>query len=122
MPLDDSSSKLNEISIERGNPVEARETIWEERADYLDLDGRIVRLPKGFIELMLSMNCTISEFEAIAQFYQVMPPKAVLRIIEAIPEMRRQAEFSDFQELVKVKVHQSQKSVQSQRVDVIYNN
>ena len=39
LPLDESSGKLNEISIERGNPVEARETIWEERADYLDLDG-----------------------------------------------------------------------------------
>ena len=122
LPLDESSSKLNEIGIERGNPVEARETIWEERSDYLDLDGRIVRLPKGFIDLMMLMNCSISEFEAIAQFYHVMPPKAVLRIIESIPEMRRQAEFPDFQEPVQVKVHQSQKSVQSQRVDVICNN
>ena len=116
LPLDDSSSRLNKISIKRGNPVEARETIWAERADYLDLDGRIVRLPKGFIDLMLSMNCSITEFEAIAQFYQVMPPKAVLRIIEAIPEMRRQAEFSDFQEPVRVEVKKVQRSVQSQQV------
>lgn len=114
LPLDKSSSRLNKISIERGNPVEARETIWEERADYLDLDGRIVRLPKGFIELMLSMDCSITEFEAIAQFYQVMSAKSVLRIIESIPEMRQQAEFSDFQEAVKVEVKKTQRSVQSQ--------
>ena len=116
LPLDESSSKVNTISIERGNPVEAKETIWAERADYLDLDGKTVRLPKGFIELMLSMNCSISEFEAIAQFYQVMPAKAVLRIIEAIPKMRRQAEFSDFQEPVKVEVKKAQRSIQSQSV------
>ena len=114
LPLDDSSSKLNEISIKRGNPVEARETIWAERTNYLDLDGRTIRLPKGFIDLMLSLNCSITEFEAIAQFYQVMPLKAVLEIIESIPEMRRQAEFSDFQEAVRVEVKKVQRSVQSQ--------
>ena len=116
LPLDDSSSRLNKISIKRGNPVEARETIWEERADYLDLDGRTIRLPKGFIDLMLSMDCSIGEFEVIAQFWQVMPAKAVLRIIEAIPEMRQQAEFSDFQEPVRVAVKKLQGSVQSQQV------
>ena len=116
LPLDKSSSRLNEISIKRGNPVEARETIWAERSDYLDLDGRTIRLPKVFIELMLSMNCSISEFEAIAQFYQVMPPKAVLQIIESIPEMRLQAEFSDFQEPVRVEGKRVQKIVQSQSV------
>ena len=115
LPLDKSSGKLNKISIERGNPVEARETIWAERADYLDLDGRIVRLPKGFIELMMSMNCSISEFEAIAQFYQVMSAKSVLRIIESIPEMRQQAEFPDFQEPVRVEVKKVQRSVQTQK-------
>lgn len=98
LPLDGVAAKLNQLGLEKGRQIESVESLLGGgRVEHYSLDqGKVIPLPKAFIDLLTELECSNEEWEAIINFYQVLSPDAVLRLIEEIPVMRDIPQFKTF--------------------------
>ena len=98
LPLDGVAAKLNQIGLSKGrNPESTESLLGGDRVEHYSLDqGKVIPLPQAFVDLLTELECSIEEWEAIINFYQVLSPDAVLRLIEEIPKMRDIPEFKTF--------------------------
>lgn len=123
LPVDPTSARLQEISIESGDrTVYSTDELMSGTEKFLSLEFGMISLPKPFIALLQSYQCSIEEWEAIAQLSLVLNPKQLLPIIESIPQMRRIEEFRSFTNSTEIEVSQkAQRSIiasQSQSIQI----
>ena len=98
LPLDGVAAQLNQIGLSKGRQTESTESLLGgSRVEHYSLDqGKVIPLPQAFIDLLTELECSNEEWEAIINFYQVLSPDAVLRLIEEIPKMRDIPQFKIF--------------------------
>jgi len=98
LPLDGVAAQLNQIGLSKGRQTESTESLLGGgRVEHYSLDqGKVIPLPQAFIDLLTELECSTEEWEAIINFYQVLSPDAVLRLIEEIPVMRDIPQFKTF--------------------------
>ena len=98
LPLDGVAAQLNQIGLSKGRQTESTESLLGRgRVEHYSLDqGKVIPLPQAFVDLLTELECSTEEWEAIINFYQVLRPDAVLRIIEEIPVMRDIPQYKTF--------------------------
>ena len=98
LPLGGVAARLHRIGLSKGRQTESTESLLGGgRVDHYSLDqGKVIPLPQAFIDLLTELECSNEEWEAIINFYQVLSPDAVLRLIEEIPVMRGIPQFKTF--------------------------
>ncbi len=98
LPLGGVAARLHRIGLSKGRQTESTESLLGRgRVEHYSLDqGKVIPLPQAFIDLLTELECSNAEWEAIINFYQVLSPDAVLRLIEEIPVMRDIPEFKTF--------------------------
>ncbi|WP_036489168.1 hypothetical protein [Myxosarcina sp. GI1] len=123
LPLDPTSARLQQISLENGDrTVYSTDELMAGTEKFLSLEFGMISLPKPFIALLQSYNCSLDEWEAIAQLSLVLNPKQLLPIIESIPQMRELGEYKRFTNPAEIEVSQKvQRSIiasQSQSIQL----
>ncbi len=98
LPLGGVAARLHRIGLSKGRQTESTESLLGGgRVEHYSLDqGKVIPLPQAFIDLLTELECSNEEWEAIINFYQVLSPDAVLRLIEEIPVMRNIPQFKTF--------------------------
>ena len=117
LPLDPTSERLQQVSLNHGDKtIYSVEELLSGTEEFYSLEFGYISLPSPFIALLKSYQCSIDEWEAIAQLSLVLNPQQLLPIIESIPTMRKMEQFSQFKEPVKVNAKSTNTNISSNKV------
>ena len=114
LPLDPTAQRLQQVSLDGGDrTVYSVEELMSGSSEFLSLNFGLIRLPSPFIALLKNFDCSLDEWEAIAQLSLVLNPRQLLPIVESIPKMRQIKEFTKFQEPIQVESLRQQTTFQN---------
>lgn len=117
LPTTDTELILQEASFRSGDKrVHSVQELYLGKGEIHSINFGIIKIPQPLIDLMKEFNCSITEWEVIAQLALVLNSNQLLKVIEDIPNMRKIPAFSRFQETVTVKTHVKTQQNQHQKV------
>lgn len=113
LPLFGAAAQLQEVVAEDGDKrVYSVEELLEGRSEFYSLElGETIKLPDSIITLLKKYKCSITEWEQVAMFSQVVDSQGLLWFVESIPDMRKNPMLKNFQE--PVIVSEPQKTTQT---------
>lgn len=103
LPTTETELILQEASFRNGDKrVKSVQELYMGTGEIHSINWGIIKIPQALIVLAKQHNCSVTEWEAIAQMSLVLNADRLLHFIQEIPNMRKIPEFSKFQEPVTV--------------------
>lgn len=103
LPTTETELILQEASFRNGDRrVKSVQELYMGIGEIHSINWGIIKIPQALIVLAKQHNCSVTEWEAIAQMSLVLNADRLLNFIQEIPNMRKIPEFSKFQEPVTV--------------------
>ena len=117
LPLTETGIILQEASFRSGDKrVKSLQELYVGKGEIHSINWGVVEIQKALIELAKELNCSVIEWEAIAQMSLVFNANQLLNFIQEIPNMRKISGFSKFQEPTTIKTHSKTEQHQTQKV------